>query len=251
MIEEFDAIQNLRLSQVFLTSFGLLLLGVALEFGLRLGQRWMLAREHTWASALLGALTWQPIFWTLLYGTISPILRILQTTTDWQRSSALPQTLVMVALTIVVVRLVNNAFKIMTGRRPSASVSLLNNLITGLGWVVSVAIIIGFAFNISFVILLLAFAGAVTGLTVIFQEPLKNLVGGVSLTLSSRLNPGDFVRLPSGLEGSIDDIQWDVTTVRQLANNTVSRLKQHHERCRNHQLQPTRSSPRPEGTGGR
>jgi small-conductance mechanosensitive channel len=41
------------------------------------------------------------------------------------------------------------------------------------------------------------------------------------LTASSRVRPGDFVRLPSGEKGTVVDIEWDVTMIRKLENSLV------------------------------
>ena len=71
MIEEFDAIQRLNLPQLLGTAIGYLLLGLLLEGGLHLGKRWALSHQHPWPASILGALTWQPIFWALLLGTYS------------------------------------------------------------------------------------------------------------------------------------------------------------------------------------
>ena len=62
------------------------------------------------------------------------------------------------------------------------------------------------------------------------QETLTNLFAGMQLTLAGNIRIGDFIRLESGEEGFIDDIQWRATRVRTLANNFVlipnSRLAQ-------------------------
>ena len=221
MIEEFDAIQSLNLSQLFLYAAGLVLLGIILEAGFRFGQRWALAKNYTWLAAILRALAWQPLFWGVILGAIWPVWRLVEEITGWQWGAGLLNALVPISVTIIVVRLINGLLKILTARTPSASVSLLNNLVTGVGALIVAVIILGYLFDISTVVLLVTIVGAVTGLTVIFQEPLNNLVSGVSLTLSNRLAPGNWIRLPSGIEGQVVDIQWDVTLVRQLLNNVI------------------------------
>lgn len=221
MIEELDAIQRLNLSRLLLDSIGLLLVGIVLEIGLHFGKKWALAKNYTWLAAILGALNWQPLFWGVLLGTVLPLLDLTENTTGWQRGPDLIWTLVMISVTIVIVRLINGLLRILTATTPSASVSLLNNVLAGLGVLIVAAIIFGFVFDSSPLVLLLAVLGAITGLTVVFQEPLKNLVSGVSLTISKRLSPGDWIRLPSGIEGHVTDIQWDVTMVQQFSNNIL------------------------------
>lgn len=221
MIEEFDAIQRLNLTQSLIAIVSLLLGGVLLEVALRFGRRWALSREYTWLSAILNALTWLLLFWTVLLGITPSVLHLIKTTSNWQLPPGLSQTLLWISITIFIVRLFNGLLRILTATTPSASVSLLNNMLAGVGTLVVVAIVLGYLFNVSFIVLLLTIVGGIAGLTVIFQEPLNNLVSGVSLTVSDRLTPGDWIRLPSGIEGYVRDIQWDVTMIQQITNNLI------------------------------
>ena len=51
------------------------------------------------------------------------------------------------------------------------------------------------------------------------QETLANLFAGLQLIASKQIRPGDYIRLGSGEEGFIIDINWRNTTVRELSNN--------------------------------
>jgi small-conductance mechanosensitive channel len=51
------------------------------------------------------------------------------------------------------------------------------------------------------------------------QETLSNLFSGLQLIASKQIRPGDYIRLGSGEEGFIVDINWRNTTVRELSNN--------------------------------
>ena len=53
------------------------------------------------------------------------------------------------------------------------------------------------------------------------QDTLANLFAGIRILASGKLRPGDFVRLETGQEGTIEDITWAQTTIRQLPNNLV------------------------------
>ena len=61
------------------------------------------------------------------------------------------------------------------------------------------------------------------GLAVAFglRETLANLFSGMNFTLAGNINVGDFVKLGSGQEGYIEDIQWRVTRVRTLFDTIV------------------------------
>ncbi|OIJ99933.1 mechanosensitive ion channel protein [Streptomyces sp. MUSC 14] len=53
------------------------------------------------------------------------------------------------------------------------------------------------------------------------QDTLANLFAGIHILAARTVQPGDYIRLGSGEEGYVVDINWRQTTVRQLSNNLV------------------------------
>lgn len=53
------------------------------------------------------------------------------------------------------------------------------------------------------------------------KDTLSNLFAGLQLLASRQLRPGDYVRLEGGNEGTVADISWRNTTIRDLAGNLV------------------------------
>ncbi|MFK0121055.1 mechanosensitive ion channel family protein [Streptomyces sp. NPDC090994] len=53
------------------------------------------------------------------------------------------------------------------------------------------------------------------------QDTLANLFAGIHILASKTVQPGDYIRLSSGEEGYVEDINWRQTTVRDLSNNLV------------------------------
>ncbi|GAU70558.1 integral membrane protein MviN [Streptomyces sp. NBRC 110611] len=53
------------------------------------------------------------------------------------------------------------------------------------------------------------------------QDTLANLFAGVHVLASKTVQPGDYIRLSSGEEGYVVDINWRNTVVRELSNNLV------------------------------
>ncbi|MFJ4920694.1 mechanosensitive ion channel family protein [Streptomyces sp. NPDC088725] len=53
------------------------------------------------------------------------------------------------------------------------------------------------------------------------QDTLANLFAGVHILVSKTVQPGDYIRLSSGEEGYVVDINWRNTVVRQLPDNLV------------------------------
>lgn len=216
MTEEFDALQTLNYSTAILTIIAWLVLAIVLEVGLRLGRRWAFAKGQGLLGVLFNAFTWQPFFWTLIIGVVLPLILFLDQLNLRRNNQNLLTSLVFISATVVILRLLRGWMGLIKERKPSVSVSLLNYLITGSGIVIIFTIIFAYIFNIPPQSLLIALFLGIIGLFLAFRDPINNVFSGIFLTLSNRLNRGDFVRLPSGSEGQVVDIQWDVTSVRQF-----------------------------------
>jgi small-conductance mechanosensitive channel len=108
----------------------------------------------------------------------------------------------------------------LTAKRRLASVSVLGYLINGVAIIIVVAVVL-WLLDVPVPLLLLTTLGSTIGLSLALRNSLSNLFAGVVLTASSRLVPGDFVRLADGEEGYIVDIEWDITTIRQRGNSLI------------------------------
>ena len=53
------------------------------------------------------------------------------------------------------------------------------------------------------------------------QDTLANLFAGLYLSVAKHIRLGNYIRLASGEEGYVVDIDWRATRLRQLTNNTV------------------------------
>lgn len=53
------------------------------------------------------------------------------------------------------------------------------------------------------------------------QDTLANMFAGIQMILARQIKVGDFIKLESGFEGTIEDIGWRNTVIRQLSNNLV------------------------------
>ncbi|MFI5674297.1 mechanosensitive ion channel family protein [Streptomyces cellulosae] len=53
------------------------------------------------------------------------------------------------------------------------------------------------------------------------QDTLANLFAGIHILASKTVQPGDYIKLASGEEGYVEDINWRQTTVRALSNNLI------------------------------
>jgi small-conductance mechanosensitive channel len=59
------------------------------------------------------------------------------------------------------------------------------------------------------------------GFALAMQDTLSNLFAGLSILMSRKVRPGEYVRLDTGEEGIVCDITWRHTTIRNPENNLV------------------------------
>lgn len=220
MTEEFDALLRFDPLRSIAIVVGVLLLGIVLELVLRYLERRAVAKDRRRTSVILSALRWQPIFWCAWYVVLLVLTAFSDVSIARQRGLQILWGLLLVSITIIGVRILTGWVRLITAQRPSASVSVLNYLVTGIALVIVVLVVL-YTLNISTPLLMLTFLGSTFGLSLAFREPLSNLFSGVVLTVSQRLNPGDFVRLPSGEEGRVVDIEWDVTSIQQMSDSQI------------------------------
>lgn len=67
----------------------------------------------------------------------------------------------------------------------------------------------------------LGVGGLAVALALALQDTLANLFAGIHILASKTVQRGDYIRLSSGEEGYVEDINWRQTTVRELSNNLV------------------------------
>ena len=220
MTEEFDALLKFNLIGSVGLVVGLLVFGILLEIVLHLAQRWADTKGWHLGTVFLGALHWLPLSWCGLYGATMMLAGLSDVSIERQRGLEILWGLLLISITIVVVRILTGWVRMLTAQRPSASVSVLRYLINGIAILIVVTVIL-YTLDVPVPLLFLTLLGSTLGLSLAMREPLSNLFAGILLTASQRLSPGDFVRLPSGEQGRVMDIGWDVTSIHQLRDSQI------------------------------
>lgn len=220
MTEEYDALQNFDILGTIGLVIAIVVIGVLLELGLRFFQRWTRSKGYRRTSVILNALTWQPIFWCLLVATSMVLESFSQISETRQLGSDIVGILLRISITIVLVRVMTGWVKMLTEQRPSASSSIFNYLINGLAILIVIFVVL-YSLEVSVPLLVVTLFGSTFGISVALREPLSNLFAGLVLTASQRLAPGDFIRLSSGEQGRVQDIEWDVTLLNQVEGSQI------------------------------
>lgn len=100
------------------------------------------------------------------------------------------------------------------------STSLIENLIrivvVGVGMLV---VLNGLGLSITPILGALGVGGLAVALAL--QDTLANLFAGFYITLARQIRVGDYIKLESGQEGYVVDIDWRATQLRMLPNNIV------------------------------
>ncbi len=104
---------------------------------------------------------------------------------------------------------------------PSMPVTTLNeNLVRIIVFIVGVAVVLhGLGLAIAPMITALGVGGLAVALAL--QDTLANLFAGFYLTVAKHIRIGNYIKLSSGEEGYLVDIDWRASRLRQLSNNTV------------------------------
>ncbi len=188
----------------------------------RLGR---LAERTPWAadSAVIASMRWPLPLWCLL-GGVHVAAELVRLPPFVARAVAkIVLALLIVSISIWAASLLARLLELRGARRRghhAASTGVVRTLARIVVWTIGGLVLLS-ALGISVKPLLTTMG--LGGLAVAFglRETLANLFAGMNFMLAGNLNIGDFVKLASGEEGTVEDIQWRVTLVRTLFDTMV------------------------------
>lgn len=102
----------------------------------------------------------------------------------------------------------------------SASTSILTTLVDLAVYLVGIIIILS-SYGISISPLLTALGAGSLASALALQDTLSNLFSGITTLISKQVHMGDYIRLSSGEEGRVVDMNWRNTTIRTSTGNMV------------------------------
>jgi small-conductance mechanosensitive channel len=197
--------------------------GALLEFMMqkRVAQS-RLVRSHPWLSILIDALDAGVLFWMTALG-VHIALQVSKLPQNISR--LLDQALLVLvcgSVTIVAMRFTGNSV-LRLSRGPGQQIgsgtlfaTVSQALIAALGALFTLS-----ALGIEVTPLLTALGVGGLAVALALQPPLANLFSGLQLVASRQIRPGDYIALPSGQEGFVEDINWRSISIRESANNLV------------------------------
>ncbi|MFF8971056.1 mechanosensitive ion channel family protein [Streptomyces sp. NPDC014995] len=215
-----------------LTLNDLVIAGIALATGLlvaflsRTLLRWLAkhAKRTRWSGddVIVDALR-TVVPWAAIAGggaaaaAVLPLTRAVQHTVN-QCLTVLLIFVVTVSAARVVAGLVQTVTSSRSGVAGSATifVNITRVLVLAIGFLVVLQTL-----GISIAPMLTALGVGGLAVALALQDTLANLFAGIHILASKTVQPGDYIKLSSGEEGYVEDINWRQTTVRNLSNNLV------------------------------
>ncbi len=127
-----------------------------------------------------------------------------------------------VALTILGARLVSGLLtqQVQKTAGTFASTSILVTTIELVVYITGFLFVLQ-SFGVSITPLLTALGVGGLAVALALQDTLSNLFSGINILLSKQIKIGDFIKLSTGEEGTVADMNWRSTTIRQLSDNMV------------------------------
>ena len=175
-----------------------------------------------WIDPLVEAVARRVPFWSLLVGiyiaadfwVLSPKI---ETTLDRALYVIAAASFTFLA-SEVLVKLVRIHGPVLDPSQPTTTLTenLIRIVVVTLGLLV---ILNGIGLSITPMLTALGVGGLAVALAL--QDTLANLFAGVYLTVAKHIRIGNYIKLSTGEEGYLVDIDWRATRLRQLTNNTV------------------------------
>jgi len=103
---------------------------------------------------------------------------------------------------------------------PVPTSGLFNAILKSTIYVIGFLIVLNYlGISITPIITALGVGGLAVALAL--RDTLANLFSGIHIMVEKAIKIGDFVKLESGLEGTIEDVTWRTTRIRTPQNNII------------------------------
>jgi len=130
--------------------------------------------------------------------------------------------IIIISVTIAFSNLVGNIFRkyLRESSVPVPTSGLFNAILKSTIYVIGFLIVLNYlGISITPIITALGVGGLAVALAL--RDTLANLFSGIHIMVEKAIKIGDFVKLESGLEGTIEDVTWRTTRIRTPQNNII------------------------------
>ncbi|MDY2624805.1 MAG: mechanosensitive ion channel family protein [Coriobacteriales bacterium] len=144
-----------------------------------------------------------------------------QVVTTWPWFMQIVLAAVIVALTLLITRAVTKLLRrvLHSDSNPLPASSIFINLTRIAIWVIAIGILLKVCFNYDATGIVAGLGVAGIALSLGLQDTISNLIGGLQISLSRTVMPGDHVRYEGKL-GEVKDVNWRYTRVQTQGSST-------------------------------
>jgi small-conductance mechanosensitive channel len=171
---------------------------------------------------VIGALEQALFAWLVTAGVYAAVLRLPFTGRATSVAGKVLLVVVILAGTKAVARLVGDLAGVHASRHQDVlgSSSIFTNIARLLVFVLGGLVVLQ-TMGVSIAPLLTALGVGGLAVALALQDTLSNLFAGLHVLASKKVVPGDYVRLDTGEEGYVVDINWRNTSLRHIRNNVI------------------------------
>jgi small-conductance mechanosensitive channel len=130
--------------------------------------------------------------------------------------------LVVLSMTLVLANIVSAIFQraVARGEIEAPATSLTRTFIRAGVIIVGILVLLS-TLGISITPILTAFGIGGLAVALALQDTLTNLFAGFNVSMAKQIRVGDYIKLDTGQEGYVTDINWRTTSIRDFANNLI------------------------------
>lgn len=130
--------------------------------------------------------------------------------------------LVVLSMTLVIANIVSALFQraVVRGEVEAPATSLTRTFIK-IGVIIVGMLVILSTWGISIAPILTAFGIGGLAVALALQDTLTNLFAGFNVSMARQIRVGDYIKLDTGQEGYVTDMNWRTTSIRDSSNNLI------------------------------
>ena len=173
-------------------------------------------------SLVQRAFSGMPTLWGLLVGGYAAVHIITIPPDGLHILETLFHVIAILSLTIMGARLASGflTLKVQKTAGTFASTSILVTTVELVVYLTGLLFMLQ-SFGVSITPLLTALGVGGLAVALALQDTLSNLFSGINILLSKQIKVGDFIKLSTGEEGTVSDMNWRSTTIKQPSDNMV------------------------------
>lgn len=201
--------------------FGVLFLGLIVRRYLFISlTKWSQKTKTDVDDIIIGALRGPFIIWSVMLGMYFALNISILPERGVEIAGKILLVLGILSVTVVLANISKGMIKSLAGKAVLPITSLTQNIarivIFGIGMLM---ILNALGISITPILATLGVGGLAVALAL--QDTLANLFAGFHMTFARQVRIGDYIKLSSGEEGYIIDINWRTTKIRILSNNVI------------------------------